>query len=227
VSFWDFIFPKKCVNCKKFGEYLCDNCFSLLSYDVLVPCVYCQKKSFDGNTHPGCKNLNSLDGAFAAVRYNKPIKKLVRSFKYKPYLKDLRKYISDLFIEGIIQNEDFMRVIKKQSKLVPVPLHSARLKNRGYNHADLLTDNLSEYFGLEKVDIVERTRETSSQFGLSLSERRLNLKKAFKVRKEGEFDQVILIDDIVTTGSTFIECAKVLKKSGTRRVYGLAFAHGK
>lgn len=227
MNFWDFIFPKKCVSCKKFGEYLCDTCFSLLSYDVIVPCVYCQKKSFDGHTHPGCLSVKGLDGAFAAVRYNKPIKKLVRSFKYKPYLKDLKKYISDLFIEGIIQNEDFMRVIKKQTIIVPVPQYRAKLKNRGYNHADLLADNLAKYFGTEKLEIIERIRETSSQFGLSLSERRLNLKSAFKVNKEVRYDQVILIDDIVTTGSTFIECTKVLKKSGVRRVYGLAFAHGK
>lgn len=164
---------------------------------------------------------------FSSLVYTRPIKKLVYEFKYKPYVSDLKDYLAQLFIEGIIQEEAFMRSLSKDTLLVPIPLHPSKLHQRGFNHAELLTKSLAVYFKLPMEDVLIRQKKTVSQFGLTRDERKENLKDAFRLEKRVVIPTVVLVDDIVTSGTTFSEAAHVLKRSGVRKVYGLALAHGK
>jgi len=222
----DFLFPKYCVNCRKIGDYICANCFSFLSFDVQMICLVCNKNSIDGLTHPGCKSKYSIDGAFCAIAYKGIVKKLIYNFKYKPYLADLKKSLVELFYESLIQNEIFQKVYKFSPILVPIPLHKERLRKRGYNHAQLLAEGLSKKFNLKLAEILQRKKTTKSQFGLKLNDRKENLKNAFTVNtKYSLFNaDVFLVDDILTTGSTLLEAARILKKNGAKKVWGLALA---
>src|SRR3989304_1245485 len=103
MNLLDILFPKRCVNCKKAGDYVCQNCFIYISFDTKSLCLICNSL-----THPVCKRKYSIDGCFSAISYNKIAKKLISNFKYKPYLTDLKIFLSELFVESIIQNENFM-----------------------------------------------------------------------------------------------------------------------
>jgi len=226
VAFLDFIFPKHCVNCRKTGDYVCTNCFSFISFDLSMICLVCNKPSLDGLTHPGCKSRYAIDGAFCAVAYKGIVKKLIYNFKYKPYLTDLRKSLGELFYESIIQQEIFQKVYNSKPVLVPIPLHPKRLRKRGYNHSKLLAEDLGKKLNLQLADVLQRTKETKSQFGLNLKERKENLKNAFILNTSYMLHNtgVFLVDDILTTGSTLSEAAKVCKRNGAKNVWGLTLA---
>lgn len=189
-------------------------------------CLACNKGSIDGLTHPVCRGKYVIDGAFAGVAYKGIVKKLIYNFKYKPYLADLQKSLVELFYESIIQQELFQKALKSSPVLVPIPLSAKRLRSRGYNHAELLAKGLSEKLGLKQIDILQRTRETKSQFGLTLKQRKENIKDAFILNTKYTIQNtnIFLVDDILTTGSTLLEAARILKKNGAKKVWGLALA---
>ncbi|HYM65211.1 MAG TPA: ComF family protein [Candidatus Sulfotelmatobacter sp.] len=222
----DFIFPKRCILCKRGGSYLCENCFLKLSFDAKSLCLICNKPSYNNLTHPICLTKNSIDGCFSALSYNKTAQKLIYSFKYKPYLTDLKNVLGDLFYESIIQNENFNNELKKGNWIfVPLPLFLSKLKKRGYNQSEILGKVLSKKFNFKTINILKRTRDTKTQVGLSNIDRKLNIKDAFQIQNsEFKLQNVFLVDDDVTTGSTLKEAAKILKKNGAKRVIGLTLA---
>jgi ComF family protein len=189
-------------------------------------CLACNKNSIDGQTHPGCRTKSTIDGAFCAVAYKGVVKKLIYNFKYKPYLADLKNSLVELFYESLIQQEIFQKVYQLKPVLVPIPLHAKRLRKRGYNHAELLSEGLAKKLKLETKDLLLRKKETKSQFGLKLKERKENLKDAFMINpgQKAPAENIILIDDILTTGSTLFEAARLLKKNGVRRVWGVTLS---
>ena len=225
MGFIDFIFPKKCVVCRKHGSYLCSKCFAYLSFDAKSLCLLCNNPTFNNLTHPRCRRKYGIDGCFSALSYNKTVQKLIFNFKYKPYLTDLKTVLADLFYESIIQNENFMaQIAKGEWVFVPIPLFSGKLKKRGYNQSEILAKNLSRKFEIPVQNLLERTRDTKNQFKLSKIEREENMKSAFKLKSELKAHNIFLIDDIVTTGSTLKEAASILKRNGANKVFGLTLA---
>ena len=113
--------------------------------------------------------------------------------------------------------------------VVPIPLHKSRLRQRGFNQASLLLSDI-EARGTPAVDhrLLQRVRKTSSQAGLSRQGRLRNVKGAFRVKaseKEGlKGKRVLLVDDVLTTGSTLTACASALKRAGAASVSALVFA---
>jgi ComF family protein len=160
------------------------------------------------------------------------VQKLIFNFKYKPYLTDLKTVLSDLFYESIIQNEQFQQQIKKgEWLLVPIPLSSSKLRKRGYNQAEILAKELSKKLNLSVKNLLERTRETKTQVGLTNLQRKLNVKDAFILNSSFITNHsslknvnIFLVDDVATTGSTLLEAAKVLKRGGAAKVFGLTLA---
>jgi competence protein ComFC len=192
-------------------------------------CLVCNRGSIDGLTHPGCRGKHTIDGAFCAVAYKGIVKKLIYNFKYKPYLADLTKTLIELFYESIIQQEIFQKAYKSSPILIPIPLSAKRLRQRGYNHAELLAEGLAEKLNLKLSDVLLRTRETKSQFGLKLKDRKENLKDAFILNAKYpsaslRASNIFLVDDILTSGTTLLEAAKILKKNGAKKVWGLTLA---
>ncbi len=226
----DIFFPKFCVQCRKAGDYICTDCFAGISFTTEHICLVCNKYAIGGVTHPLCKKTYSIDGGMASVAYKGVVKKLVYQFKYRPYLSDLHDHITDLFYEGIIQHEQFNSILQTESILVPIPLHRSKQRERGYNHAELLSKNLGKRLGLPTKTLLKRKKKTQIQANLKREERLENMKDAFEIvneQKMADVKQVILVDDIITTGATMLEAAKVLKKEGIEHVWGIALAHGK
>ena len=228
MGFIDFIFPKKCVVCRKHGSYLCSKCFSYLSFDAKSLCLLCNNPTFNNLTHPRCRRKYGIGGCFSALSYNKTVQKLIFNFKYKPYLTDLKTVLADLFYESIIQNEQFQQQIKKgQWVLVPIPLSKAKLRKRGYNQAGILATELSKKFNFPVQNLLVRTRETKTQVGLTNLQRKLNVQNAFSLINHKSLivnQNVLLVDDVATTGSTLLEASKVLKRAGVDKVFGLTLA---
>lgn len=247
----DFIFPKYCVNCRKIGEYICPDCFVQISFDVEKICLVCNKPSIDGRTHPGCRNRYTPDGSAISISYKSVAKRLIIAFKYKPYISDLQHVLTDLFYEGIIQQELFIQMITKDSILVPMPLHPVKLRQRGYNQAEILAGKLGRRLGIPVLPMLKRVKKTETQTVLKREKRLENIAGAFalnnniaiehcnndKVKNETEncsalsrmiaTKQVLLVDDVITSGATMLEAANVLKRHGVKKVWGIALAHGK
>jgi ComF family protein len=244
MSILDLIYPKRCVGCGAHGAYLCSACFAYITFADLGFCAVCQRGAIGGLTHPACKTPLEIDGVLASVAYKGVVKRLVYQFKYDPYILDIRHLLVDLFYEGIIQKEPFVNLLTGRSVFVPIPLHKNRMQQRGYNQSQVLSEGLVEKLQKERiargdksensiviVDFLERMKQTRPQFGLSQQARLANIADAFGLKANLAEDLknttvVFLVDDIVTTGSTFREAARVLKKAGAGKVYGLAFAHG-
>ncbi len=226
----DFVFPKRCVNCRKFGEYICADCFAKISFDPPLICLVCNKAAILGVTHPLCKKRDTIDGSFASLVYKGVVKKLIYQFKYQPYLSDLSSTLSELFYEGVIQQEQFHRLVTFESIFVPIPLHPDKLRQRGYNHAELLGKALGRRVGIRVIAGLKRVKKTTVQSALNRDERAMNIREAFAVNEKHlpqlQGKQIFLIDDITTTGATMLEAAKVLKKAGVEKVWGIALAHG-
>lgn len=221
-------FPKKCVGCRKFGDYLCPDCFSRLDFDVGLICGVCGRQAISGLTHPICRGRFAIDGIFASLVYKGVAKKLVYQFKFAPYLSDLSEVLVDLFYEGLIQQEMFMKNLTSDALLVPIPLHVIRERSRGYNQAEILACGLGGKFGVSSQQALLRIQRTPTQVGKTQKERRENIKGAFKLKSgiEVRGKTIFLIDDVVTSGSTMNEAAGVLKRAGVKAIYGLALVHG-
>lgn len=156
---------------------------------------------------------------------------MIIKFKYDPYLTGIKKVLSDLFYEGIIQKEEFHKVLDSDNAiLVPIPLFLSRERKRGYNHAHILAQELTEKLNLPVVKALKRIKNTKTQADLGKEERKKNLKDAFdtdpKFVSQIKGKQIFLVDDIFTTGSTLLEACRVLKRSGAESVWGLTLARG-
>lgn len=230
MDFLDIIFPKYCINCRKLGDFLCSKCFSFLSFEVDKICAVCNLASFNGLTHPRCKNKYTIDGVFSSISYKGVAKKMIIKFKYDPYLIGIKKVLSDLFYEGIIQKEEFHKVLNsKNAILVPIPLFPSKERKRGYNHAHILASELSKKLNLPVINLLKRIKNTKPQASLKREERIKNLRDAFALSSnilKSQYSNIFLVDDIFTTGSTLLEAGRVLKRSGAESVWGLTLARG-
>lgn len=228
MALLDFLFPKRCVNCRKFGSYICSHCFSYISFLEFSSCVVCQRPAIGGRTHVLCKTRYTIDGVFPSLVYQGVVKKLIYNFKYPPYLKDLQPVLLDFFYEGLIQKEAFCALQSTKSLLVPVPLHSSRMKWRGYNQSALLAQGMGKRLSMDVSDCLKRVKKTQTQVGLSQAKRLDNMKDAFMLKKSfpPQYSQIFLVDDVVTSGATLREAAKVFKKAGVENVWGITLAHG-
>ena len=148
------------------------------------------------------------------LRYEFPVDRLVQALKFKRQLAEGR-VLSHLLCEYVIQHGSDLPGI-----LIPVPLHRLRLIRRGFNQAYELGSYASRVLGIPlQTSGLRRRRNTAAQSGLSRKQRRRNVRGAFYWQDRNRpGDHVALLDDVMTTGTTVSECARVLKKAGARRV---------
>lgn len=218
----DLLFPKRCVTCRKFGEYLCPNCFSKIEFVQNPVCPYCERQAVGGKTHPGCAKRLGLDGLVVVCRYRGPVRNAIIKIKYK-WIYDIEKILATIISQNLWKFD-----FPADSILVPIPLHAKRKRWRGFNQAELLGKDLARRFKHPYLDLLLRNRYTRPQVELKKDDRKKNVEGAFSLKKQSGIygKKFILVDDVYTSGATMSECAKVLKKAGASSVWALAVALG-
>ena len=163
-----------------------------------------------------------FDAAVAAYRSRGLVREIIHEFKYARQM-HLRHLIGRWLLAAL--DDERLRDVSFDL-IVPVPLHPARQRERGFNQASLLAGSLSAEISLPSRPVLERIRYTTTQTALDRSERMENLHNAFRLRKNADVRglRVLLIDDVLTTGSTLSECARVLKRAGAISVYAATAA---
>lgn len=183
----------------------------------------CEKGSLYGTTHPHCRKAWGLDGLMSVIEYAGVGKQLVLKYKFK-YMKDL----TPVLVQLIESFGDLGFIARNQWQVVAVPLHPRRERWRGFNQAAELAHGVSTYYGWQyQAEVINRVRYTTPQMKLKGKDRRQNLSGAFTLGKRGKLirgKQVLLVDDVWTTGATLRECGKVLKRAGAKEVWGLTLA---
>jgi len=216
----DFMFPRMCVGCGRYGVDLCSDCFCDLSISEQI-CPECGEESEMGWTHQRCKRRWGMDGLIVVYDHQDTIvKAAVDGVKF-----DFNKKL----IGDLLENFRF-KSGEKFDCLLAVPLHFYRKNWRGFNQAKEVALVVGEKMGVYVLDCLVRTKRTKQQATLtSRLEREKNIKGVFEVnsdsRKRLKNSRVLLIDDVFTSGADMRECTKVLKKSGVEIVWGFALAH--
>lgn len=221
----DFLFPPLCHICRSFipdaGElHICTRCRDGLPLLVSPLCTVCGIPfAGPGGDHTcgACRtHPPHFDTARAHLLYEGPARELIHGFKYR-HKTHLRRPLALLALEGLT---GFIAA-RLPDVIIPVPLHRSRLQSRGFNQAVLLGEMFSSRLSIPMlVDGMARIRQTQPQVELSAADRSGNVKGAFAVKRPDRISKrrVLLLDDVMTTGSTVDECANVLKKSGAAAV---------
>lgn len=202
-----------CEECQKkveWTEKVCLNCGSpcrtLADY-----CLHCQN------------HKRAFKMARAPLIYSGDIALSIQNFKYNN-----KKYLAKPFAK--LMEQEFKKMKKNNIEIdliVPVPLFKSRQKKRGYNQAELIANELSKIVNKPiSIGNLQRIKNTETQTNLSFKERQKNLDKAFIIQNKKEFKDknILLIDDVLTTGSTADHCATILKKTKSKNIYVLTLA---
>ena len=223
MKIWDvakgLVFPQG-LYCNCCGKYiddkrsygLCDYCIRHMDFETTEICFS------DGCEHRG----------MAAMKYGFYEKRLIFSLKYngKTYIAPiLAQIMYDAMLKelAVKRNSEFL----KADLIVPVPISSERLKERGFNQMDRVGRHLARLSGIPMENrLLKRVRETKAQRALSPTERKNNMQGAFDVNsvmaEKLEGKRILLIDDIYTTGATAVECCNALKRAGIENICFLA-----
>lgn len=205
--FLDTIFPKYCVVCEQEGIYICKSCMR----KALVT-------TFDID-----KGKNVL---VAGSYQNRYLREIIHYLKYR-FIQELATPLADFLTRFLRQkfNEDFLQ--NKNIILVPVPLYPKRFRQRGFNQSELIARGVSKYLRLPVVPALKKIKSTVAQMTIQERNTRLkNLKHTFACDNQNAIwgKTIFLIDDVITTGATMEECAKVLKQAGAKKVWKVAVA---
>lgn len=222
------VWPPTCVLCARAGQFptldLCAACEADLPINAPACCVCAQPLAGESAGLLQCgaclRRPPRFDASYCPFRYAYPIDHLVRGLKYSGAVAQGR-VLSELLAQRIHAT----RTAALPEMLVPVPLAPRRFRERGYNQAMELARYVEQRLAVPlRTDLVVRTRETREQVALDKRERRKNIRGAFAALSKLPARHVAIIDDVITTGSTVNELARVLKRAGAQKVEVWALA---
>ena len=214
----DLLFPPRCVSCGREGAFLCGTCLAMMPRLEPPYCAVCAKPT--PSMFCRCQDTPlAVDGVRAPFRMEGAARKAVHALKYSN-LRALAPELARLMAQHLEANPI------PGDALVPVPLHPKRLRERGYNQAELLARSVGKLTGLPILnEALARTRPSAPQVSLASREARArNVQDAFQCARSVEGLALILVDDVVTTASTVSACAAALKARGATSVWALALA---
>lgn len=210
----DALFPQFCCSCGAHGFLLCLKCSSLLPSSVTAYCVHCDEAVCV------CTVEKIIDGAHYLSFYSDPImRRAIHALKYRR-----ERAMGPLL--GIILARAYLSQRFLVDAIIPIPLHFRRRAFRGFNQAEEIGKMVGESLGIPLLtDTLKKRRSTAPQALQIFTQRRDNVAGSFVV-KGGVPQRVLLLDDVVTSGSTVIEAAQTLKKAGVQKVYVVSLARG-
>ncbi len=228
----ELFYPSNCVGCgqpQDVGVLLCRQCKET---SPRVEAPFCRRCSrpFEGVivgefSCPNCEDRTpAFDCVVSSYQAKGVLRELIHRFKYGRQFY-LRGVLTDFLAEAM---QDVRIQASPADYLVPVPLHPTRFRERGFNQADALAETLSRRTRLPILRCLERRRYTNTQTRYDRQERMQNLRNAFSLRKSSDVREkhLVLLDDVLTTGSTLHECALVLRMAGAESVRAVTVARG-
>jgi len=216
----DLLFPSKCIGCGAEGEFICSSCSEELPRLESPYCESCGLPLEEEGACPKCCNRPlEIDGIRSLFLHENLARDAVHALKYNN-LKSLAKPLAQLMAEYLESNP------LPADILLAIPMHSKRMRKRGYNQAHLLAEELGRLMQLPvSRGTLIRTTDTPSQVSLGAEERRKNVAGAFHCKNQAFADKrMLLIDDVCTTGATLNACAITLKEAGAASVWGLTLS---
>ncbi len=236
-SVFSVVFPSDCRLCSVPLTNIsrlpvCEDCLNSIAPIRAPQCIQCGERLLpsqllvgDGRCH-GCREFEpEFERAVSFGEYAGALRGLIHLLKYdgvRPATPVLGKALAD----AISQLGELPAGAK--SLIVPVPLHSSKRGERGFNQAELIAHYAMKHLPqrLEIAKVLKRRKATHSQVGLTREERIANMRDAFRViaRERVKGATVIVVDDVMTTGTTLSECARVLKKAGAEKVWAATVA---
>lgn len=217
---WFILFPKKCTGCNRWStRYICKDCQSKLE-PLDNNCFFCEKRQSLGLVHLSCLRPENPCAYQQVWKYNKTSRRIVAQLKYK-FVRDAFAELFALIPKNPIKLlKELIKTLPQPVALVPVPLSRSRLKWRGFNQSEIIADFLGENLKipvenslLRRINYNKPQAHTSSRL-----ERNENIKHSFRASKEILYKSIILVDDVVTTGATTRECAKIFLQGGAAQV---------
>jgi len=199
----DAIAPLKCLGCDKIGAIACADCLSKVKIEL--------------KTIPGQKLMPTT---VSVADFDEPLlKNLIHALKYEGV-----SAASEPLANWLIK--ELGRLIQPGDVLMPVPLHSIRQRERGFNQSEKLIKKIADKFQIPISRNLKRVRNTKPQVECTGEERRINLKNAFIYKGGLNAKRILLLDDVTTTGSTFLECTKAIRKISDVPILAIAVARG-
>ena len=210
----NLLYPARCIHCGRFGQVLCSACQGSVSVpDPANRCRNCTAEWTGELNCPRCYFWDSVDFALTAYPMEGLARSVVHGLKYS-YIESLAPIMSKA-IRPLLEAHPGAIVF-------PVPLHRSRLRQRGFNQAELILRHTDWSPG---EGVLSRIRKTESQVGKRARDRVLNVGGAFAYEgPELTGKTVVLVDDVITTGATANECARVLRDHGAKEVIVVAYA---
>lgn len=227
----DLLFPKFCLGCGYVGVYICRSCQDKLKAIKSDTCFYCKKPSLFGLTHPNCTKKLNVDGILTIYYYNPILKKIIKNIKYRLAIKVWEEFYK-VIEPQIITKLGFYKRLSSNFVIQPIPLSKIKYNERGFNQAYIIGTFFQNFLHYPIVDLLVRKKEISSQAQTKNKRARyLNTRGVFAIKPDRrgliyQTPNIIMIDDVVTSGSTVSEATKILKKAGAKKVYILALAKG-
>lgn len=224
------LYPPRCLICNgsgQKGQDLCGSCEQSLPW-LKHACHQCAlplpDDSGDASICGRClKKTPFFDFSLSLFSFEKEVVTLIHKLKFHGKLAVSRLF-GDLLADTAVKNLD------KPDCLLPVPLYKKRLKKRGFNQSIEICRSLEKAWDIPiENNLVNRTRDTQSQTGLDAKQRKKNIRGVFEITGAIKYAHVAIVDDVVTTGSTVNELARILKKGGVKKVsvYSIARALAK
>lgn len=217
----DCLFPRICVGCGAIGDFICARCARTLPFLNGPICPRCGQPQASGMLCPSCA---ALPGAASSIRSVFRFEGIVRSAIHELKYRNLRAIAPTLSTYLATYASDHGM---SADVIVPIPLHPARRRRRGYNQAELLARGISEVLNIPVAAgaVTRRGEQTSQVRTRDVEERRRNVASAFTCTDESfSGKRILMVDDVCTTGATLEACAAALRASGALDVCGLTVA---
>ncbi|MEK7636062.1 MAG: ComF family protein [Patescibacteria group bacterium] len=227
----DILFPPICVNCRQTlnkEKYLCKNCYKTIKLNTALFCPFCRARLAENKKI--CRH-SKKDFPFpyflaAAGNYDDPIlRNLIHCLKYQKFEK-LAPILGEILLNYLkILNFKFFNL--KSAVIIPVPLHFWREKQRGFNQSKLIAEYVAKKLNIQLVDALKRVKNNKPQTkSKNREERNKNVEEIFKVINPDLIrgKNIILVDDVYTSGATINETVKILKQNECKKIIALVIA---
>lgn len=217
---FNLFLPQLCLSCGSKvdkSDILCSECLTKIEEYHKNACTFCGVELTNTHICESCKKVYPFDDVFSGYTFSLVIQKLIHDFKYNEFIKN-GHWLAYHFGERLINTA----MVSEIDYIIPVPLHRTKKRGRGFNQSDVIADALSERI---KIPVLKKTvirkKFTKTQTALKKEEREQNVSRAFSLRNPDMLKKksVVLVDDVLTTGSTMKSIALLLRENLINKVY--------